>query len=117
MTSECAEQAVSIAQVKRLLPPNKEFIAEFIGRANAYVRSNIGITSLVRPADERIERRRVLKQTHQMISLRLTGPKAGEKIYLRWRGVTARQTPEGIVLTMHDNLPEPEDFLLIKVNE
>lgn len=88
---------MTIAELKRRLPVGAEFTAQFL-RGPITIRGNLGDTVL--PADNTPRRRRVVKQTSQMVSVHLDGPKAGQEAYLTWKGTTARQDTDGsIILT------------------
>jgi hypothetical protein len=103
---------LSIAQVKCRLTVGTEYTGEFIGPLNTRVVSNVGPVLLTRPEAERITRRKVVKQTKDMASEFLTGPKQGQTIYLNWAGVTAREENGSIILTQNFN-DKSEDFLKI----
>jgi hypothetical protein len=67
------------------------------------------------PDDLRITRRRVVKQTAQMVSEYLTGPKQGNNIYLTWQGVTAEQDTDGSIVLTNSQVQPPEAFLRIRL--
>ena len=93
---------LSIAEVKRRLPVNKEFTGEFIGR-------NRGIAGYT------VAKRRVVRQGGTMCCILLDGPKAGQKIYLDWRGVQALERDGSIILIQ--TAREDEEFLKITFGE
>lgn len=99
---------LSIAEVKRRLAVGTEFTAEYLG-GPLVVRGNCGDTTFQVPPPSK---RRVIKQTSQMVSIHLEGPKAGQSVYCDWAGVAAREDTDGsIVLTMKS--PE-KDFVRIR---
>lgn len=84
--------AISLASVRRQLPPGTEFEAEFLGTFNSS-----------RPDDERLTRRRVVSQTsHKMVSTILTGPKAGRPIDCQWSHVRATHEDGRILLWINE---------------
>ena len=70
---------MTIAELRRRLPVGTHFAVEFLGR-------------------ERAERVVVKNTTHQLVSRFLSGKRAGELIYLEWRGIKASQGADGITL-------------------
>ena len=70
---------MTIAELRRRLPVGTHFAAEFLDHA----------------ASERVV---VKNSTHQLVSRFLSGNRAGELIYLEWRGVKASQGADGITL-------------------
>lgn len=107
---------MTIAELKRRLPVGAEFTAQFL-RGPITVRGNCGDTVLA--TDNTPRRRRVVKQTSQMVSVHLDGPKVGHNAYLTWKGTTARQDTDGsIILTMNDDEGKrpPEDYLKITLD-
>jgi hypothetical protein len=107
---------LSIAALKRMLPVGAEFTAEFCCRTAVIVRGNLGTTThfVPQPDDLRISRRRVVKQTSQMVSEYLTGPKQGQQIYCQWTGTTARRDASGDIVLTNTQVDPPEDFLRIR---
>ena len=103
---------LSIAEVKRRLPVGTEYTGEFIGTMNVRVIGNLGVTNLHKSEQERITRRRIVKQTSEMVSEFLDGPKAGQQIYLTWKGVSAQEDTDGSIVLMMDNV---EPFLRIRL--
>jgi hypothetical protein len=106
---------MSVAELKRLLPVGTEYTAEFIGELNMRVLSNLGPTTLVKPENERIARRRVVKQNSQMVSLILDGPKQGVETHLHWSGITARKDTDGGIIVTNKEYNPPKDFLKIRL--
>ena len=90
-----------------------EYTGEFIGAMNTRIIGNLGVTNLVKPENERIARRRVLKQASEMVSEFLDGPRAGKCIYLTWKGVWAQEDTDGSIVLVMDNGVEP--FLRIRL--
>mgnify|MGYP003989206587 FL=1 len=96
---------LAIAALKRMLPVGTEFTAEFCGH---------NIVKLIMRCDKwagkLITRRKVTRQTGDMVSEFLDGPDTGKEIYLNWKGVKARTNEnEEIILTQN----EDDDFLKI----
>jgi hypothetical protein len=102
---------IAIAEVKRRLPVGTEFTAEFL-REPLVVRGNCGDT--VMAPVQMITRRRVVKQTSQMVSVYLDGPKAGKEIYCDWAGVSAREDTDGSIILTNTKVSPAEDFLRIR---
>lgn len=98
---------LSIAEVKRRLSVGTEFTAEFL-RGPLVVRGNTGDTVMPVPAPSR---RRVTKQTSQMVSVYLDGPKVGKSIYCDWAGVTAREDTDGSIVLTNNKVTPAEDFV------
>jgi hypothetical protein len=92
---------LSIAGLKRMLPVGTEFTAEFCGDVNMV------------KAGKLITRRKVTRQTGDMVSEFLDGPDTGKEIYLNWKGVKARMLGEDDDNTIILTQPERGDFLKI----
>lgn len=107
---------LTIAEVKRRLPAGAKFTGEFCGRLNTRVISNTGATSLVKPENERRTQRIVRKQSSEMVSEFLSGPRIGQLIYCAWKGVSAREEAGDIILSQEIQ-GRSEDFLRIQAIE
>lgn len=95
---------LSIAALKRMLPVGMHFTAEFYGIVNRAVALKSGL----------ITRRCVTKQTSDMVSVYLDGPRTGLSIWLNWRGVSAKQEEDGsITLFQKVTDHQTEPFLKI----
>lgn len=120
-TNQSNSTPISIAQVRRLLAVGTNYKAAYIGELNMRVIGNTGVTDLVKPEDERIAGRRVLKQsTYEMISAITSGPKEGRETGLTWQGMKARLENNRIILTLNEthtvndqDKPYSKDFLAI----
>jgi hypothetical protein len=99
---------MTIAELRRLLPVDKEWTGEYLG-GSLVVLGNAGSTTFHPnpPA-----RRRVIKQSaYEMKSMMLDGPKANQVVYHNWKGTKARKENDAIILTDETG----RDFLKITI--
>lgn len=90
---------ISITEVKRRLVAGTNFVGEFVG-------DNVRLCS---PGMEKT-RRCVKKNTTEMVSEFLDGPKVGQSIFCKWAGVTADERDGSIFLTANG-----QEFLKITI--
>lgn len=87
-------EQISIAEVRRRMPPGTTYLGEFIGEKNRTF-PEINCT-----------RRRVKVNTKsQMVSEFLTGPKSGHQAYNEWKGVKATISRESDIILSLDDKP------------
>lgn len=107
-SSSSIPQRLSLAEIRRRLPPGKFFTAEFVGEINIRVIGNLGVTELRKsPAEIRTRRRVRTQSRHEMASEILTGPKAGQPIYVAWSGVDVYVEAPGVLLLQMSDEPQP----------
>lgn len=100
------DQPLSLTALRRLLPPETEFVGEFIGKNR----------QICKPGME-VCRRKVLKNSsYELVSLLLDGPKAGQTAHMTWKFCQACQRDGSIILLNKESEP-PEEFLKLTIQQ